>query len=152
PGRRRSSRTRSDGRRSPLPGTAGKLTPYQVAAISDRRFEFLKIGAYQVLDRLGEGGMGTVYKGRHERMERLVAIKVLARNVAESEAFLQRFQREVETVARLSHPNIVMAFDAGESALGPYLVMEFVDGRDLATDVRLSGPLAVQPGIDVVIQ
>jgi serine/threonine-protein kinase len=132
--------------------SAGKLTPYQVAAISDRRFDLLKIGAYQVLDRLGEGGMGTVYKARHERMKRLVAIKVLARNVAESEAFLQRFQREVETVAKLSHPNIVMAFDAGESALGPYLVMEFVDGRDLATDVRLSGPLAVQPGIDVVIQ
>jgi serine/threonine-protein kinase len=132
--------------------SAGKLTPYQLAAICERRFEMLRIGAYQILDRLGEGGMGTVYKGRHERMKRLVAIKVLARSVAESEAFLQRFQREVETVARLSHPNIVMAFDAGECVLGPYLVMEFVDGRDLATDVRQSGPLAVEPGIDVVIQ
>jgi serine/threonine-protein kinase len=132
--------------------SAGKLTPYQLAVISERRFDLLKIGAYLILDRLGEGGMGTVYKARHERMKRLVAIKVLARRVAESEAFLQRFQREVETVARLSHPNIVMAFDAGESALGPYLVMEFVDGRDLATDVHLSGPLAVEPGIDAVIQ
>jgi serine/threonine protein kinase len=132
--------------------SAGKLTPYQVAAIGERRFDHLRIGAYQILDRLGEGGMGTVYKARHERMKRLVAIKVLARSVAESPAFLQRFQREVETVARLSHPNIVMAFDAGESVLGPYLVMEFVDGRDLATDVRLSGPLAVEPGIDVVVQ
>jgi len=129
-----------------------KLTPYQLAAICERRFDLLRIGAYQVFDRLGEGGMGTVYKARHERMKRLVAIKVLARSVAESEAFLQRFQREVETVARLSHPNIVMAFDAGESALGPYLVMEFVDGRDLATDVRMSGPLAVGPAIDAVIQ
>src|SRR5262245_29402575 len=88
------------------------LTPFQAAAVRERDFARLVIGNYQVLDRLGAGGMGTVYKARHRRMKRVVAIKVLAADVAQSEAWVQRFQREVEAVARLQHPNIVMAFDA----------------------------------------
>src|SRR5262245_18673850 len=60
---------------------AGKLTPFQAAAVRERHFEALRIGNYQVLDRLGAGGMGTVYKARHRRMKRVVAIKVLSRSV-----------------------------------------------------------------------
>src|SRR5262245_24369768 len=83
----------------------GKLTAFQAEAVRDRRFSELVIGNYQVLDRLGAGGMGTVYKARHRRMKRVVAIKVLSSDVSKDEKFIKRFQREVEVVARLNHPN-----------------------------------------------
>src|SRR6516225_3953670 len=113
---------------------AGKLTGYQADAVLGRRLGDLRIGNYEILDRLGAGGMGTVFKARHRRMKRVVAIKVLSREVAKSGPFADRFQREVETIARLSHPNIVMAYDADEAEVGPFLVMEFVNGRDLASE------------------
>src|SRR5271166_822127 len=83
---------------------SGKLSAFQAAAVREGRLEQLVIGNYQVLDRLGAGGMGTVYKARHRRMKRVVAIKVLAGDIAKSPSLVQRFQREVEAVARLSHP------------------------------------------------
>ena len=85
-------------------------------------------------------------------MKRLAAIKVLAATVAGEEAFAQRFQREVETLAHLHHPNIVMAFDAGECHAGPFLVMEFVEGRDLASEVREGGPLSLIDAVSCVLQ
>src|SRR5262245_52267346 len=100
----------------------GLLTSYQANAVLLGRFTDLRIGAYDVLDLLGKGAMGTVYKARHRTMKRVVAIKVLAPEVAKHFTFAQRFQREVETLARLSHANIVMAFDAGEAQAGPFLV------------------------------
>src|SRR5262245_50746404 len=126
---------------------AGKLTPFQAAAVREGRFDELVIGNYQVLDRLGVGGMGTVYKARHRRMKRVVAIKVLSRTVGQSEQFVQRFQREVEAVARLQHPNIVMAHDADEAEVGHFLVMEFVNGRDLATEVKERGALPIPEAV-----
>jgi serine/threonine-protein kinase len=131
---------------------AGRLTAYQAVAVLERRFQDLRIGNYEVLDLLGKGGMGTVYKARHRRMKRVVALKVLAREAAGDGSFLQRFQREVETIAQLSHPNIVMAFDADEYDGGPFLVMEFVDGRDLATEVEQGGPLSVADAVDCAVQ
>jgi serine/threonine protein kinase/CheY-like chemotaxis protein len=131
---------------------AGKLTPFQAAAVCERRFAELVIGNYQVLDRLGAGGMGTVYKARHRRMKRVVAIKVLSRSASQSETFVQRFQREVEAVARLSHPNIVVAHDADEAEVGHFLVMEFVNGRDLATEVEERGPLPVAEAVECILQ
>jgi serine/threonine protein kinase len=130
----------------------GKLTKFQVAALRDRSFEDLVIGNYQVLDRLGQGGMGTVYKAKHRRMKRIVAIKVLSATVAQSAKFVQRFQREVEAVARLAHPNIIMAFDADEAEVGHFLVMEFVDGRDLASEVQQRGPLPIAEAVDYIVQ
>src|SRR5207253_2287643 len=82
----------------------GKLTLFQTIAVMDRHFEDLRIGNYEILDRLGAGGMGTVFKARHRRMKRLVALKVLAREIAKESSFVQRFQREVETIAQLNHP------------------------------------------------
>jgi serine/threonine-protein kinase len=131
---------------------SGKLTGYQADALLGRRFGDLRMGNYDILDRLGAGGMGTVFKARHRRMKRVVALKVLTREVAETERFAQRFQREVETIARLNHPNIVMAYDADEGEAGPFLVMEFVDGRDLASEVEKTGPLPVADAIDCVTQ
>jgi serine/threonine protein kinase len=131
---------------------AGKLTAYQADSVRQRQFTELLIGNYEVLDRLGAGGMGTVYKARHRRMKRIVALKVLSRAASESETFLQRFQREVEVIARLSHPNIVMAFDADEADVGHFLVMEFVNGRDLASEVADHGPLAVPAAVAALLQ
>src|SRR5262245_12350875 len=130
----------------------GKLTSFQAAAVRERRFEGLVIGNYEVLDRLGQGGMGTVFKARHRRMKRVVAIKVLSREVAKSENFIKRFQREVEAVARLNHPNIVMAYDADEAEVGHFLVMEFVNGRDLASEVQKRGSLRAAEALDCTLQ
>jgi serine/threonine protein kinase len=132
--------------------SSGVLTTYQLEAICTRNFAELRIGNYEILDRLGAGGMGTVFKARHRRMKRVVALKVLLRELARDEHFVQRFQREVETIARLSHPNIVMAFDADEAEVGHFLVMEFVDGRDLGSLVQRRGPLSVRQAIDCVLQ
>jgi serine/threonine protein kinase/DNA-binding response OmpR family regulator len=131
---------------------AGKLTLFQAKAVRERRFEELVIGNYQVLDRLGAGGMGTVYKARHRRMKRVVAIKVLSQSADQSDKFLQRFQREVEAVARLSHPNIVLAHDADEAEVGHFLVMEFVDGQDLASTVEKGGPLPIPQAVECIVQ
>ncbi len=131
---------------------AGKLTDFQAEALLERKFEDLVLGNYEVLARLGTGGMGTVFKARHRRMKREVAIKLMARSIAQDSTFLQRFQREVETVARLSHPNIVMAFDADESESGPFLVMEFVNGRDLDTRVQERGPLPLREAVEDILQ
>jgi serine/threonine protein kinase len=131
---------------------AGKLTPFQAAAVCEGRLTELVLGNYQVLDRLGAGGMGTVYKARHRRMKRVVAIKVLSPSVSKSHEFVQRFQREVEAAARLSHPNIVMAHDADEAPAGHFLVMEFVNGRDLASEVQQRGPLPVAEAVACLAQ
>lgn len=131
---------------------ANQLTDFQAEAILKRKFDLMRMGNYEVMSRLGSGGMGTVFKARHRRMNRVVAIKVLSSDVAASEAFTQRFQREIETVAKLSHPNIVMAFDADDSPAGHYLVMEFVNGRDLASEVYRGGPLSVADAVDCTLQ
>jgi serine/threonine-protein kinase len=132
--------------------SSGRLTTYQADAVRERRFGDVVIGNYEVLARLGAGGMGTVYKARHRRMKRLVAIKRLSPDVVKKETFVQRFQREVETLAQFNHPNIVMAFDADEDEIGPFLVMEFVNGRDLASDVSENGALAVADAVYCVRQ
>jgi serine/threonine protein kinase len=131
---------------------AGLLTSYQMEAVRSRKFAELRIGNYEVLDRLGSGGMGTVFKARHRRMKRIVALKVLPQNLAKDSHFLRRFQREVETLARLSHPNIVMAHDADEDVAGPFLVMEFVNGCDLVSLVAKQGPLTVATAINCILQ
>lgn len=132
--------------------SAGRLTHFQAEAVCERQFQGLVIGNYEICDRLGAGGMGTVYKARHRRMRRVVAIKILSREVDKSETFIKRFQREVEAVARLNHPNIVAAYDADEGPVGHYLVMEFVNGQDLASIVRQNGPLPIAEALACIIQ
>jgi serine/threonine protein kinase/DNA-binding response OmpR family regulator len=131
---------------------AGLLTTYQIQAVTHQKTGELRIGNYDILDRLGAGGMGTVFRARHRRMKRVVALKVLAANLGLDETFVQRFQREVETIARLSHPNIVMAYDADEGELGHFLVMEFVNGQDLASIVQKQGPFEVTAAVDAILQ
>jgi phosphate ABC transporter phosphate-binding protein len=130
----------------------GDLTSYQASAVLEGRLTDLRFGAYEVLDLLGRGAMGTVYKARHRTMKRVAAIKVLSPEVARQDTFAQRFQREVETLAQLHHNNIVMAFDAGESPAGPFLAMEFIQGRDLACEVKTAGPLSLADAVACTLQ
>ena len=81
--------------------------------------------------RLGEGGMGAVYKARHKKLKRIVAIKLLPKERLANPTALARFEREMEAVGAVDHPNIVRALHAGEDKGTPYLVIEYVDGLDL---------------------
>lgn len=110
------------------------------------------LGEYTVLEQIGAGGMGQVFKAVHRRMERTVAIKVLPKESLSSPDAVQRFQREVRAAAKLSHPNIVHAYDAGEQGGTPFLVMEYVPGTDLLRHVQKHGPLPVNRAIDYILQ
>jgi len=130
----------------------GKLTAYQAKLISEDKGDSLVLGDYLVLDELGKGGMGIVFKAMHRRMERLVALKVLSPDVTESPEALQRFHREVKAAAKLSHQNIVTAHDAGEAKDTHYLVMEYVEGTDLSKLVKKRGPLPVNDAVSCILQ
>ena len=90
-----------------------------------------RLGDYELLKKLGQGGMGTVYQAQHVRLKRVVALKVLPKSRLENTEAIARFEREVEAVGRLDHPNIVRALDAREVDGIRFLVMEHVDGLDL---------------------
>ena len=89
------------------------------------------LGPYRILNQIGQGGMATVYKAYHPRLDRHVAIKVLHPAFKEDESFLRRFTREAQVVARLEHPNIVPVYDFAEHKGHPYLVMRHIDGETL---------------------
>ncbi len=110
------------------------------------------LGEYLILGRIGAGGMGQVYKAQHQRMKRVVALKVLPPRAVMTPNYVRRFSREVQAAARLSHPNIVTAFDAGEQQGIHYLVMEFVQGSDLHSLLREHGPLDVESALDCILQ
>jgi formylglycine-generating enzyme required for sulfatase activity len=132
-----------------LPAAAGQPG---TEAKQDASSSLLVLGDYSGLHPIGAGGMGTVYKAVHRHMERVVALKVVREDAVASPDAIARFQREVKAAARLEHPNIVTAYDAGEQRGICYLVMEFVDGCDLARHVREQGPLAVEQAVDCAIQ
>ncbi len=129
----------------------GRLTKYQASIIYQGKQGTLMFGEYVVLDRIGAGGMGVVLKAQHRRMKRVVAIKVLPPSAIKADT-VDRFYREVEAAAKLNHPNIVTAYDAGEHQGMHFLVMEFVDGRDLASIVKESGVLPVAQVVDWISQ
>lgn len=111
-----------------------------------------EIGEYRIERLIGSGGMGRVYLAMHGRMERIVALKTLAAERMGSDKSIGRFYSEVRAAARLLHPNIVTAFDAGEAHGFHYLAMEYVDGPTLSTIVAESGPLSVPVAVDILRQ
>ena len=129
-----------------------RITAYQAKTIYQGKGKDLVLGNYRILDKVGEGGMGVVLKAEHTRMDRLVALKVLSPRIVKLAGALQRFQREVKAAARLSHPSIVTAHDSDEVKGMHFLVMEFVDGLDLASLVRQRGRLPVDKALDYVLQ
>jgi serine/threonine protein kinase len=110
------------------------------------------LGDYELFERVGQGGMGTVYKARHTRLGRTVAVKVLTRDRRMAPEAVLRFRREIAVMGGLDHPNIVRAYDAREVGETHFLVTEFVDGLDLARRVRSEGPLPVAEACAVVRQ
>ena len=131
---------------------AGRLTKYQAAEIYQGKTKGLVLGDYVVLDEIGAGGMGQVFKAWHRTMERVVALKKLPQKTMRSPQAVDRFRREVRAAARLEHPNIVTAYDAGEAEGIHFLVMQYVDGRDLADVLAERGPLPVAEAVDYMIQ
>ena len=128
------------------------LTKFQAEQIYAGKEKSLTLGNYVLLDKLGQGGMGMVLKAQHKRMKRVVALKVMSPAAVKSAEALKRFHREVEAAAKLTHPNIVTAFDADEAKGTHFLVMEFVDGDDLSALVKKSGPLPVEMAVQCIIQ
>ncbi|AMV16940.1 Serine/threonine-protein kinase PknB [Planctomyces sp. SH-PL14] len=129
-----------------------QLTPYQARNLLAGKGRGLLLGNYVILDKLGQGGMGMVLKAHHRRMDRIVALKVLSPHLVKSNELVSRFHREVKAAAKLSHPSIVMAFDADEARGTHFLVMEYVEGSDLSDVVDREGPLAIPQAVSYVVQ
>lgn len=128
------------------------LTGFQATVLLEGRDLPLVLDRYVILDELGAGGMGAVYKALHQQMDRVVALKILPKSVVDSSEKIKRFQREVKAAAKLHHQNIVVAHDATESKGTHFLVMEMVDGQDLAKLVRKNGPFSVAKAVDYIAQ
>jgi WD40 repeat protein/serine/threonine protein kinase len=130
----------------------GWLTPYQINHLVAGNGYSLVLGQYVLLERIGEGGMGQVLKARHQRLERIVALKLIRKERLAGRDAVQRFQREARAAARLAHPNLVTVYDADEVGGTHFFAMEYVEGTDLAKLVRQQGPLPVREASEYVRQ
>jgi len=119
----------------------GWLTPFQASQVHQGRGQDLLFGSYVLLDRLGEGGMGAVFKARNWKLGQVVAIKFIRKERLSNPDSIRRFQREIRAAALLRHPNIVHALDANEVGGNHVLVMEYVEGIDLDKLDKDKGPL-----------
>ncbi len=117
------------------------LTQYQAQRFLAGKSHGLSVGRYIILDRLGSGSMGRVYKAQHQLMGRVVALKIIAPGIVTNERVVARFQREMRLVGRLDHPNVVRAYDADKIENVLFIVMEYVRGHSLTQIVRARGPL-----------
>jgi eukaryotic-like serine/threonine-protein kinase len=137
-----------------------RIDPHLVAQLdllaSDATLTFgamaAELGQYQLLGRLGSGGMGTVFRARHRRLKKIVALKVLRLDAQDDDGLSARFAREVEAIGQLQHPNIVQAYDAGEAGGVSYLAMELVEGRDVESLCRATGALPWRSACEIVRQ
>jgi hypothetical protein len=130
----------------------GVLTAYQARRIWEGQQAGLVLGQYHILDEIGKGGFGEVYKALHTYMNRVVALKVSRSDLLEDRKVRALFRREVLAATQLSHPNVVMAYDANEVDGLLYWTMEYVEGCDLDTLVRQRGPLAVPLALEMLRQ
>jgi serine/threonine-protein kinase len=130
----------------------GWLTSYQVERLNREEFNSLVMGPYILLEELGQGGMGRVYKARHRHLERIVALKVIHSSDLNNPESVGRFRREAKAIARLRHPNIVLLYDADVIDGLHFLALEYVRGIDLHRLVVRQGPLDVAAACDYVRQ
>ena len=131
---------------------AGRLTSFQDRRVREGHIKGLVLGSYLVLDAIGQGANGIVFRARHRRMTRTVALKMMPPAMLQNETAAKRFHREVEAMSRVSHPNIVTAFDAGEDKGACFLILEYVDGYDLSVPIQRGKPLPVNAAADYVLQ
>src|SRR5688500_16053923 len=109
------------------------------------------IGKFEITARLGQGGMGTVYKGRDPFLDRVVALKTISPELAANPEFLNRFQREARAAARLQHPSIVTVDELGDVAGTPFIAMELLDGMDLAEAMSPRERLPLDEKLRVIV-
>lgn len=107
---------------------------------------------YEILRKIGDGGMAFVYQARDKLLNRIVAVKVLRPEFVDDQEFLVKFKREAEAVASLSHPNIVNVYDVGEDGKVHYIVMEYVDGQNLKEIIQDEGSLEEYTALDIAKQ
>src|SRR3954469_25091892 len=110
-----------------------------------------KLGPYQILAALGQGGMGEVYRARDPRLGRDVAVKILPPGSADDPERLRRFEQEARATAALNHPNILAVFDIGSHDNSPYIVSELLEGETLRARL-INGPLPVRKAVDYALQ
>jgi WD40 repeat protein/tRNA A-37 threonylcarbamoyl transferase component Bud32 len=130
----------------------GWLTAYQANLLLQGRGRELLLGSYVLLERLGEGGMGQVFKARNWKLGKIVALKIIRKERLANADAVRRFHREIRVAGQLSHPNIVLAYDADEVGGTHVFAMEYVEGQDLARLVKDKGPLPVALACDCARQ
>jgi serine/threonine-protein kinase len=113
--------------------------------------ELQRVGEFTIIKKLGQGGMGAVYKARQEALDRDVALKVMASHLAENKPFVDRFYREARIQAKLDHPHIVRCYHVGEHEGTPYLALEFVDGGSVGDYLKKLGRLKVGDALHVIL-
>ncbi len=128
----------------------GRLNLWQSMQLLEGRSKF-NLGPYWVIDSIGRGGMGQVFKAQHEVLGRVVAVKVLPRSKS-TPTSVANFMREIQVLAKLDHPNLVRALDAGEDGNVYYLVTEYVPGTDLRKLIRRNGPMDMEAAASIICQ
>lgn len=130
----------------------GKLSEYQSQVLLQGKPAALGFSNYVLVSQLGVGASGAVFKAKHKTSGRTVAIKVLAQTLASNEKAVKRFHREMQATAKLTHPNIVRAIDAGEFNGQHFMVMEFVEGEDLSSRVKKQGVMCGETAAKCLLQ
>ncbi len=129
-----------------------KSTPSaEDASAPSSRGPLMQLGQFQLHEKIGEGGMGSVYRGIQVSLNRPVALKLLPGALAKDKAFVERFHREARAAAALNHPNIIQVFDAGEQDGTHYFAMELVDGETIAAKVERNGPMPEPEAVAVAM-
>ena len=131
---------------------AGLITGWQSENLLEGRHKGFFLKRYKLLNLLGSGGMSNVYLAEHVLMQRRVAIKVLPKNRVNDTSYLARFHREAQAAAALDHHNIVRAYDVDKDGPNHFMVMEYVEGRDLQIVVKQDGPLPYARAVDYIRQ
>ncbi|RMH96353.1 MAG: serine/threonine protein kinase, partial [Calditrichaeota bacterium] len=131
-------------------GMEGKFASLFMEETSDGIMTGIIIDHYKILEQIGEGGMGKVFKAQDLRLNRIVAIKFLLSRLEKEEEML-RFTQEAQVTARLDHPNICTVYEIGETEMRPYIVMAYIDGPTLK-EVLADGPLSLPKALDISIQ
>ncbi|HEX5102454.1 MAG TPA: serine/threonine-protein kinase [Pirellulaceae bacterium] len=131
---------------------AGLVTPWQREKLLEGRFKGFFLGKYKVLDQLGAGAMGNVFLAEHRVMRHRVAIKTLAKRLVGNDTYIRRFEQEARAAAAINHPRVVRAFDFDSTGDVYFLVMEYVEGEDLAKIVLRDGVLPIPVAAECIRQ
>jgi serine/threonine-protein kinase len=130
----------------------GLITAWQAEKLMEKKYRGFFLGKYRMLRLLGSGGMSTVYLAEHRLMHRQRAIKVLPRRRVNDSSYLARFHLEAQATAQLDHPNIVRCYDVDNEDDTHYIVMEYIEGKDLNTIVKEDGPLPLELACNYIAQ